>query len=425
VIWILQKKKNQERFAMSVSDQNALDRREWMKVSAAGVAATAVAGSATAQEKADEVQKVSDPVPTRPLGRSGIPVSMLNLGTWRNPGLDRLLRFSYANGVRYLDTAKSYGSEPAIGRWLKDNPDARKNIFLVTKDHPNTPDQLIKQLDERLAALQTDYVDLFFIHGIGDSYGKDYKSLDWPKSKEWKDAFEKIKKSGKAKLVGFSCHDQKRTEFLESAAQGGFVDAIMVQYSPWLDKDAPLNRALDACHKAGIGLISMKQVAGTGDNILNDVPKHVPYLKEKKLSAYQGLLHAIWSDERIASVCVSMRNTDQIRENTSAIKSYEPMKLTDIHQLRDAVLACGKTLCADCTGQCATAGGTKAKLGDLTRLLTYHEDFGYRSEAKRMFREMDAESRDWADADLAAAEAACPNKLKFSSLLPRVNECLS
>ncbi len=410
---------------MSVSDQNALDRREWMKVSAAGVAATAVAGSASAQDKADEVQKVSDPVPTRPLGRSGIPVSMLNLGTWRNPGLDRLLRFSYANGVRYLDTAKSYGSEPAIGRWLKDNPDARKNIFLVTKDHPNTPDQLIKQLDERLAALQTDYVDLFFIHGIGDSYGKDYKSLDWPKSKEWKDAFEKIKKSGKAKLVGFSCHDQKRTEFLESAAQGGFVDAIMVQYSPWLDKDAPLNRALDACHKAGIGLISMKQVAGTGDNILNDVPKHVPYLKEKKLSAYQGLLHAIWSDERISSVCVSMRNTDQIRENTAAIKSYEPMKLTDIHQLRDAVLACGKTLCADCTGQCATAGGTKAKLGDLTRLLTYHEDFGYRSEAKRMFREMDAESRDWADADLAAAEAACPNKLKFSSLLPRVNQCLS
>ncbi len=66
---------------MSVSDQNALDRREWMKVSAAGVAATAVAGSATAQDKADEVQKVSDPVPTRPLGRSGIPVSMLNLGT--------------------------------------------------------------------------------------------------------------------------------------------------------------------------------------------------------------------------------------------------------------------------------------------------------------------------------------------------------
>jgi predicted aldo/keto reductase-like oxidoreductase len=294
----------------------------------------------------------------------------------------------------------------------------------VTKDHPNTPDQLIKQLDARLAALQTDYVDLFFIHGIGDSYGKDYKSLDWPKSKEWKEAFEKIKKSGKAKLVGFSCHDQKRAEYLQAAAEGGFVDAIMVQYSPWLDKDAPLNKALDACHKAGIGLISMKQVAGMGDNILTKVPDHVPYLKEKKMSAYQGLLHAIWSDERIASVCVSMRNTDQIRENTTAIRSYEPMKTADIMQLRDAVLACGKTLCADCTGQCATAGGTKARLGDLTRLLTYHDDFGYRAKARELYQEMDIESRDWSNADLAAAEAACPNKLKFSSLLPRMEKCL-
>jgi hypothetical protein len=119
-----------------------------------------------------------------------------------------------------------------------------------------------------------------------------------------------------------------------------------------------------------------------------------------------------------------MRNTDQIRENTTAIRSYEPMKTADIMQLRDAVLACGKTLCADCTGQCATAGGTKARLGDLTRLLTYHDDFGYRAKARELYQEMDIESRDWSNADLAAAEAACPNKLKFSSLLPRMEKCL-
>ena len=32
----------------------------------------------------------------------------------------------------------------------------------------------------------------------------------------------------------------------------------------WLDKDSPLNKALDACHKANIGLVSMKQIAGSG-----------------------------------------------------------------------------------------------------------------------------------------------------------------
>ena len=57
-----------------------------------------------------------------------------------------------------------------------------------------------------------------------------------------------------------------RAEYLQAAAEGGFVDAIMLQYTPWLDKDAPLNRALDACHKKGIGLISMKQVAGQFGN---------------------------------------------------------------------------------------------------------------------------------------------------------------
>ena len=87
---------------------------------------------------------------------------MLNLGTWKSVGLDRILRFAWANGVRYIDTAKSYGSEPAIGRWLQAMPEVRKQIFLVTKDHPQTPSQLIKQLDAHVQSLhpQTPRQDL-------------------------------------------------------------------------------------------------------------------------------------------------------------------------------------------------------------------------------------------------------------------------
>lgn len=405
-----------------------IDRREWMGLSAVGLIASGGTGAALAQESPDNAQglvRMADPLPTRPLGKSGIPVSMLNLGTFRNPGSDRILRFAYANGVRYFDTADTYGSEPVIARWLRETPELRKNIFLVTKEHPKTPDQFVAQLDKRLETLGTDSVDLYLIHGIGNSYGSDYKSLEWPRSAEWKAAVEKIKKSGKAKLVGFSCHDARRAEYLQAAASGGFMDAIMVQYSPWLAKDSALNRALDACHKAGIGLISMKQISGLGDKILRDVPKHVPYLQEKKLTAYQGLLHAIWSDERISSVCVSMVNTDQIRENTAAIRTYEPMKLSDIGRLRDSVLATGRTFCPDCTGECGLAAGTKASLGDLTRLLTYYEHYGYRTEAKRQYRAMSEANCDWAGADLKAAEAACPNHLHFSSLLPKLERLMS
>ena len=56
----------------------------------------------------------------------------------------------------------------------------------------------------------------------------------------------------------------------------------------------------------------MKQVAGNLN--LDAIAAQVPDLKEKGLTPYQALLHAIWSDERFASCCVSMRNTDQIRE---------------------------------------------------------------------------------------------------------------
>src|SRR5205085_639578 len=81
---------------------------------------------------------------------------------------------------------------------------------------------------------------------------------------------------------------------------------------------------------------------------------------ERGLSPYQGLLHAIWTDERITTCCISMRNTEQIRSNVAAAQSFEPLKRVEIEQLRDASLAAGPTLCADCDGRCARAAGTAA-----------------------------------------------------------------
>ncbi len=246
---------------------------------------------------------------------------MLNIGTWRSSGVERLLRFAWANGVRYIDTAKSYGTEPAVGRWFQQTPEARKEVFLVTKDHPRSPRQLIEQLDQRLAALKTDYVDLIFIHALGDH---DFATeVKWPTSPEFKHAADVIRKSGKAKLVGFSTHHPRRPEILQAAVKGGFVDAIMLQNNPLIAQQDDMNRALDACYKAGIGLISMKQVAG--NMRLDEIVQQLPELKEQGLTPYQRLLHAIWTDERFSSCCVSMRNTDQIRENTAAARTFKPM----------------------------------------------------------------------------------------------------
>ena len=404
---------------MSENDVPDLNRRGFLQT---GAAVTALTLASASPGLAAPTGKPAV-LPRRTLGRTGVDVTILNQGTWKSPdSLDRLLRMGYASGIRYIDTADCYGSEPGIAKWFESMPaGTRKEIFLATKDHPRTPRELIARLDHRLAALKTDYVDLIFIHGIG---GRD--KLDWPRSKEFKETAEAIKKSGKARFVGFSCHDPLKVEFLKSAAEGGFVDAIMVAYTPtWLDKGQEMDRALDACHKKGIGLVSMKQVSGNSEKILKEVPKHVPSMQEKGLTGYQALLHAVWTDERISSSCVSMRNTDQLRENVQAARVFEPLKQAEMDQLRNALLAAGPTFCANCDGSCSRAAGTEAPLGDLTRLLTYHDHYGFRSDARQLYSELDEAARDWKGADLEAARQACHSKLDFASLLPRVDRELA
>jgi aryl-alcohol dehydrogenase-like predicted oxidoreductase len=412
---------------MDHDEANPTDRRTFLQT---GALATASAlGVPTALNAQDAAPKSME-LPRRPLGKTGIDITILDQGTGKGPDVDRLLRYGFARGVRAYDTSETYHSEGAFKKWFAQDSAIRKQIFLVTKDAPKTPSQLLGMLDKRLAALGTDYVDIFFIHSFGD-YHKLDDATAMVKSKELKEVFESARKSGKARLLGISTHHKDRAHLIQAAAEGGFVDVIMLQYRPWLDKDSPLNKAIDVAHKRGIGLISMKQIAGNflGDkpqgNILHDVVRRVPVLAERKLTPYQGLLHAIWTDERLSAVCTTMRNTDHIRQNTDAAVRFEPLKAADITQLRDATLAWGPTMCADCDGRCSIAAGTKAELGNLTRFLTYHEHHGDRALARELFDSLPPEARDWSGADLEAARAACPNRLDFARLLPQMEKYLA
>jgi aryl-alcohol dehydrogenase-like predicted oxidoreductase len=415
---------------MSHDQTGGTDRRTFLQ---AGALATAAAlGGSTGHVEAQEAAAKATVLPKRKLGKTDIEMTMLELGTGalREQGvLERLIRLSYASGVRTFDTAKAYGTEPGFKRWFERSPEVRKEIVLVTKDNPKAPKDMLAMLDRRLAALGTDYVDLFFVHGMGDEHSLD-DAVNFVKGREFKETADAIRKSGKAKYIGFSIHHKDRAAIIQAAAEGGIVDAIMLQYTPWLDKDHPLNKALDACYAKGIGLISMKQIAGrfsavAGLDVLKEVVKRAPMLAEKKLSPYQGLLHAIWTDERISGSCVSIKTTDQLREDAEAARRYEPLKTAELQQLRDATLAFTGTLCADCDGRCSHAAGTKAELGNLTRFLTYHEDHGIRAEARRLYAALEPEARDWSGADLEAARAACPNKLDFAALLPEVDRHLA
>jgi hypothetical protein len=400
--------------------KSTLTRRNFLRGALA--APVGVALASTFGGRADEPAKPataagSPPVPTRPLGRNGPAVSMLIFGGDVPAYSPEYLDLGWSMGIRYFDTASMYGNgqdELKVAQWLAKYPERRKDLFLVSKDHPRQgPEQLLDQIDKRLARCNTSYLDLFFIHGINArEYGA--ASLDWPKSDAFKKVVEKLKSSGKCRGVGFSCHDDQSPQYLAAAAQGGFLDALMVKYTPFFVKGEAFDQGLDACHKAGIGLIAMKTLRNAAD-----VPKRLPEFDKLGLTTHQALLQAVWSDPRISAVANRMQNADHIQSSVAAVRKYkEPLKISQVELLRETVVAGRRTMCPGCPSCYQLGAQSRFAFSDISRYVTYYEQDGHPG-ARDLYHQLPADLRDASRVDLAALRDACRFKTDYPDIIRR------
>jgi aryl-alcohol dehydrogenase-like predicted oxidoreductase len=393
-------------------------RRNFLKTALAAVpAAFTVCSAARAETAAAPAPPASGPLPTRPLGKSGCQVSMVSLGGMMPAYSPEYLDLAWSMGIRYFDTADCYlkgQSEKIVAQWLEKYPERRKEIFLVSKDHPRQgPEQLLEMIDRRLAACGTGYLDLFFIHGLGArEYGE--AAVEWPGSDAFKKVAAQLKKSGKCKLIGFSCHDGQLVDCLNAAAQGGFVDAIMLKYNPFFTKGDAFDQALDACHKAGIGLIAMKTLRD-----VKDVPQRLPEFDRLGLTMHQAKLHACWSDPRIAAVCNNIENVDQMQVSVGAARSYkQPLKLAEMEILRETILAGRRTMCTGCPACNELEALHALAFQDIARFVTYYEQDGDPG-ARDLYHALPPECRDASHVDLAALRDACRFKTDYPEIIRR------
>jgi len=146
---------------MSGHETPGTDRRTFLQSGALATAAAAIGSIPAAGAQEQPAKQVE--IPRRTLGKTGEQVTMLEQGTVLGSGFDRIMRLSFAGGVRVFDTAKVYRSEPLFKKWFDQAPEVRKQIVLVTKDMVRRPSEMLKMVDQRLAALGTDYIDLYFI----------------------------------------------------------------------------------------------------------------------------------------------------------------------------------------------------------------------------------------------------------------------
>jgi predicted aldo/keto reductase-like oxidoreductase len=405
-------------------------RRHFLKATltlpvALAAAPAAVTRAATAEDRpARTIAAAGDtPLPRRQLGRNGPSVTILALGGMEQALSPDYIDIAWSMGIRYFDTADCYlrsRSEQMFARWLAKYPERRKEIFLVSKDHPHQgPRQLLEMIDRRLEACGTKYLDGFFIHGIGTrEYGT--ASLEWLGSDEFKKTTDQLKSSGKVKQIGFSCHDGRLNDYLNAAAQGGVVDIIMLRYTPFFPKGEAFDRALDAAHQAGIGLVAMKNMRNT-----SDVPKRMPEFDQLGLTTHQAVLHAVWSDPRISAACCQLENVGHLQDSTAAARSYKaPLKTAHVERLREIILASRRTMCPGCPSCDAFAANSDFALHDIARYVTYYEQDGHLG-ARELYRALPASARDATGVDLAALRDHCSFHVDYPEIVKRAERCFA
>ena len=123
---------------MAHESPSSTDRRTFLQAGAVATASAVSLGTASSTAAQDAPAKRS-PFPSRPLGKTGVDITILDAGTGRGAGIQRILRYAYAQGIRCFDTSERYQSEPDFKLWFEQEPEVRKQIFLVTKDLPQTP----------------------------------------------------------------------------------------------------------------------------------------------------------------------------------------------------------------------------------------------------------------------------------------------
>ncbi len=395
-------------------------RRDFFKTTGAagvGVLITPLAAGAQIRPDSGNLKLITEQsrVPTRSFGNSGIQVSILSLGGMFDMISNQLmLRQALRWGVTYWDTADCYGggSEAGIGKYFRKYPQDRKKVFLVTKSDARDPKGIAELLNRSLARLNTDYIDLYFIHGISsiDELGDD--------TRRWA---EKAKAAGKIRLFGFSTHSNME-ELLLKASQLGYIDGIMMTYNFRNMHTPEMKRAVAACVKAGIGLTAMKTQAERSWRSLSKgdtaQEKLMTAWEKRGFTEHQAKLKAVWTNPHIAAICSQMPNMTILKANVAAAVDTTPLSSQDMHLFEQYAHASAAQYCAGCGQICARAVDNKVPISDIMRYHMYGRSYGRLDWARDHFKALPARLKQQiTQIDYTMAERHCPQKMPIARLM--------
>ncbi|EGB93062.1 aldo/keto reductase [Clostridium sp. D5] len=247
------------------------------------------------------------------LGTTGITVPQNAFGALPIQRVDmetavKILRRAYEGGMTFFDTARAYSdSEEKMGDAFAG---IRGKIYIASKTMAHTPEEFVKQLDQSLELLQTDYIDIYQFHCVdvcyrpGDGTGM-YECM------------LKAKEQGKIRHIGVTSH---KMDVARECIESGLYETLQYPFS-YLSSEKELE-LVEMCRERNMGFIAMKGLAG---GLLNNSRAASAFM-----SGFDNVL-PIWGVQRMEELeewLAYMEDAPVLDEEMSAFIEKEKKELT-------------------------------------------------------------------------------------------------
>ena len=335
---------------MEIQDKHNINRRDFLKIVGISTASAAPLLSGCSSDKADGVAagplgEVPTDKMTYRISPKGEKISLLGYGCMRWPtipapekggniidqdAVNRLVDYAIAHGVNYFDTSPVYvqgWSEKSTGIALKRHP--REKLIIATKlsNFQNwTRENSIAMYKQSLKDLQTDYIDYYLLHSIGNGGIETFRARYIDNG--MLDYLIEERKAGRIRNLGFSFHGTVDV-FDEVLAMHDHVhwDFVQIQLN-YVDWRHASGRNVNAeylyaeLEKRGIPAIIMEPLLG---GRLSNVPEHIMMrLKERtpQSSVASWAFRFAGSPEKVLTVLSGMTYMEHLQDN---IRTYSPL----------------------------------------------------------------------------------------------------
>ncbi len=344
------------------------------------------------------------------LGKTGLKITKLVFGSMITSD-QTVIERAYDMGINCFTSARDYqkgNNERLLGAALKGK---RDKVILSTesvdmmwrpKTEKETAEYVLNNIDTSLKELQTDYVDLFFLHQKNQP--------DWIPD-EVVEALRSAKKQGKLRHAGITTHTlPKMADYL---IQSDLFEAVIPMYN--FTMDAEMHAAAKKVHDAGIGVIAMKVMAG-------GLRSKTPLPQLKRPGALTAAVKWALNNPNVDAAVTSMTDMDQLEQNVRAMT--EPFVDSERQLLAAALEQYGPDYCRLC-GRCEGTCAQSLPIPEILRCGMYAEGYGQFALGRSKFLELPAEARDRRCGECSSCSVRCGYGIRVAERVRRTQELLS